>query len=176
MTIKYHISSRIIHWLMAILIIGLLALGIYMADFLPADATNKFQIYDLHKSFGVMVLILIFIRIFNRFLNKAPELPKDLPQIEKFASHTVHLLLYILMLVVPFSGYLMSNSYGFPVHFFTITMPNLISAQPEIGIYFAKTHKYAAYALIAAIGLHVGGALKHRFFDKPENDVLKRML
>lgn len=147
-----------------------------MADFLPADAPYKFQIYNLHKSFGVMVLILIFIRIFNRFLHKAPELPQGLPKIEKLASHAVHIALYLLMILVPLSGYLMSNSYGFPVHFFTITMPNLISTQPEIGIYFVKTHKYAAYALIAAIGLHIAGALKHRFFDKPENDVLGRML
>ncbi len=176
MTKKYHISSRVIHWLAAFLIFGLLIVGIYMADFMPADAPNKFQIYDLHKSFGVVVLILIFIRIFNRFLNKAPKLPEGLPQIEKLFSHAVHLLLYVLMLVVPFSGYLMSNAYGFPVHFFTITMPNLISAKPEIGIYFAKTHKYAAYTLIAAIAFHIAGALKHRFFDKPENDVLKRML
>lgn len=176
MTEKYHLSSRIIHWLMALLILGLLALGIYMADFLPSDAPNKFQIYDLHKSFGVMVLILIFIRIFNRFIRPAPALPKSLPAIEKFASHAVHIALYALMLIIPFSGYLMSNSYGFSVHFFTIEMPNLTAAKPELGIYFAKIHKYAAYAIIAAIGLHVAGALKHRFFDKPENDVLKRML
>ena len=175
MTEKYHLSSRIIHWLMALLILGMLALGIYMANFLPSDAPNKFQIYDLHKSFGVMVLILIFIRIFNRFMRPAPALPQGLPAIEKFASHAVHIALYALMLIVPFSGYLMSNSYGFPVHFFTIQMPNLISAKPELGMYFVKIHKYAAYALIAAIGLHIAGALKHRFFDKPENDVLKRM-
>jgi len=176
MKIKYHISSRILHWFMAILILGLLALGIYMADFLPEDAPSKFQIYDLHKSFGVMVLILIFIRIFNRLLHPAPALPQGLPAIEKFASHAVHVALYALMLAVPLSGYLMSNTYGFPVHFFTIEMPNLVAAKPEIGMYFAKTHKYAAYALIAAIGLHVAGALKHRFFDRPENDVLNRML
>jgi len=175
MTEKYHISSRILHAIMALLILFLLGLGIYMADFLPADSSNKFQIYDLHKSLGVMVLILIFVRIINRALRSTPALPATLPAIEKFASHFVHLALYILMIVVPLSGYLMSNVYGFPVHFFGLEMPNLIAAQPEIGIYFAKTHKYAAYAIIAAIGLHVAGALKHRFFDKPEHDVLKRM-
>ena len=176
MTQKYHPLSRAIHWLMALLIIFLLALGIYMADFLPSDAPNKFEIYDLHKSCGVMVLILVFIRIFNRFLHQAPSLPKTLPTIEKIASHVVHVALYVLMFLVPFSGYLMSNSYGFSVHFFTIEMPNLITPNPEIGIYFSKTHKYAAYATIAAIFLHIAGALKHRFFDKPENDVLNRMI
>ncbi len=176
MTEKYHITSRIIHWLMAVLIIGLLAIGIYMTEFLPHDATNRFQIYDLHKSFGVIVLILIFVRIVNRFLKPAPALPEGLPQIEKFASHAIHILLYILMFAVPLSGYLMSNSYGFPVHLFSITMPNLIGANPVLGKVFAEAHEILAYSLLGAIGLHFLGALKHRFFDKPENDVLKRML
>ncbi len=175
MTIKYHLSSRILHALMALLVIGMLALGIYMADFMPSDSANKFQIYDLHKSLGVMILILVFVRIINRFAHPAPELPQGLPAIEKFTSHAVHFALYALMILVPLSGYLMSNIYGFPVHFFTIQMPNLVAAQPEIGGYFAMAHKYTAYALIGAIALHVAGALKHRFFDKPENDVLKRM-
>ncbi len=176
MTIKYHISSRIIHWLMAIIIFAALALGVYMTDFLPKDATNRFQIYDLHKSIGVMALIFIAIRLVNRFINKAPELPIGLPKIEKLASHLVHIALYLLMIIVPLSGYLMSNSYGFEVHLFSITMPNIIAANPEIGGIFAKTHEIAAYSLIAALALHILGALKHRFFDKPENDVLKRML
>ncbi len=176
MTIKYHISAHILHWFMALLIFTLLGLGIYMTDFLPSDAPNKFAIYDLHKSLGAMVLVLVFIRIINRFLHTAPGLPQGLPAIEKIASHTVHAALYALMIIVPLSGYLMSNSYGFPVHFFSITLPNLIAAKPEMGKIFAETHEIAAYTLIAAIGLHIGGALKHRFFDKPENDVLKRML
>ncbi len=173
---KYHISSRILHWTMSIIILGLLALGIYMADFMPQDAENKFMIYDLHKSFGALVLILIFIRIFNRFINKAPALPEGLPKIEKIASHLVHVALYLLMIGVPLSGYLMSNAYGFPVHLFSLQLPMLIAAQPENGHFFAECHEVLAYSLIAAIGLHVAGALKHRFFDKPENDVLGRML
>jgi len=161
---------------MAAIIIGLLGLGIYMTEFLSHDAENRFQIYDLHKSFGVVILLLIFVRIINRFLKPAPALPQSLPQIEKFASHAVHILLYILMLAVPLSGYLMSNSYGFPVHLFSITMPNLIAANPEFGKIFAQAHEFLSYSLLAAVGLHFLGALKHRFFDKPENDVLKRML
>lgn len=120
MTEKYHISSRILHIIMALLILFLLGLGIYMADFMPAEASNKFQIYDLHKSLGVMVIILIFIRIINRALHPAPALPTTLPAIEKFASHFVHFALYLLMIIVPFSGYLMSNAYGFPVHFLAL--------------------------------------------------------
>lgn len=176
MPIKYHASSRIIHWLMALIIFGALGLGIYMTQFLPKDAANRFQIYDLHKSLGVIALILIAIRLVNRLIHPAPALPEGLPKIEKFASHLVHLALYLLMIFVPLSGYLMSNAYGFEVHLFSFTMPNIFSAKPEIGRVFAQAHEILSYSLIALLALHILGALKHRFFDKPENDVLNRML
>lgn len=173
---KYHISSRVIHWVMAIIILSLLAVGIYMEDFLPKDASYRMQVYNLHKSFGVIALILIFVRIFNRFLHKAPALPESIPAHEKFLAHLVHFLLYVLMLIMPFSGYLMSNSYGYPVHLFGLKMPNLVEKNYELGAIFAKTHHYAGYILIALLFLHILGALKHKFFDKPENDILKRMI
>ncbi len=176
MTQKYHISSRILHWVMALLILVALALGIYMTDFIAESATNKYTIYDLHKSIGVMILILIFVRVINRFVHPAPELPEGIAKIERIASHFTHIALYILMILVPISGYLMSNSYGFAVHLFYLSLPNLIAPNPELGRFFAEAHEILAFTLIAAITLHFIGALKHRFFDKPENDVLGRML
>lgn len=173
---KYSLSARIIHWLMGLLILSLLALGIYMTEFLPADAPNKFQIYDLHKSLGVVALIFIFIRIINRFICNPPADLQTLPKVELMAAKFVHFLLYALMIAVPLSGYLMSNSYGFPVHLFAITMPNLIAANPANGGFFAEIHEIGAYSLLGLVILHFLGAMKHRFFDKPENDVLKRML
>jgi len=65
---KYHISSRIIHWIMALIILSALFLGVYMTDFLPEDASNKMEIYGLHKSLGVMALIFIAIRIFKNIV------------------------------------------------------------------------------------------------------------
>ena len=173
---KYAISSRIIHWLMAAIIIFLLGLGIYMADFLSKDATNRMEIYSLHKSLGVMALALIFVRIINRFINKPPALPDSLPKIEKITAHLVHIALYLLMIIIPLSGYLMSNAAGYPVGFFGIEMPFLLERNFNLAPIFHKTHKFAAYFMIATLSLHILGALKHRFFDKKENDVLKRMV
>ena len=173
---KYSISSRLIHWFMALIIISLLVLGIYMADFLPEDSQNKYFIYNLHKSFGVLALALIVIRIINRYIYKAPSLSNEFSQIEKIATHTIHILLYVLMIAVPVSGYLMSNAYGYPVHFFNVAMPNLISAMPDSAKFFAKMHKFSAYALLFLIILHFLAALKHRFFDKPEKNVLNKMI
>jgi cytochrome b561 len=173
---KYHLTSRILHWSMAAIILGLLGIGIYMTEFLPKEASNRFQIYDLHKSFGVIILLLIFVRIINRILQAVPALPSGLPKYEKLLSHLVHIALYILMILVPLSGYLMSNSFGFPVHLFTIQMPFIISTNQQLGRLFAKTHEVFAFSLLALVILHFIGAIKHRFFDRPENDVLNRML
>ncbi|MDX2083506.1 MAG: cytochrome b [Rickettsiales bacterium] len=173
---KYALSSRIIHWFMAILILGILAVGIYMTQFLPKDSPNHLQIYELHKSFGVIALVFIFIRVINRLIFKAPKLPQSMPRIEQILGHLGHLGLYVLMLIVPLSGYLMSNSFGFVVKFFSAELPLLISTDFERGKIFAAIHELGAYALLALIVVHILAVIKHRFFDKPENDVLKRMI
>ncbi len=173
---KYPLLSRILHWLMAVIILVLLAVGIYMTKFISSDSESRMAIYNLHKSFGVLALILVTIRIINRFINKPPALPETIIKIEVIASHLAHGLLYLFMIIIPLSGYLMSNSFGYPVYFFSIQMPFLIAQNFELGKIFAQIHEIAAYLLIATIVLHVCGVIKHRFFDKPENDVLKRMI
>lgn len=173
---KYPLSSRILHWLMALIIIFLLGLGIYMADFLQADSPNRMEIYSLHKSLGVMILILVAIRLINRVIFPAPALPISLSKFEKIGAHLAHVALYLLMILIPLSGYLMSNSFGYPVHFFSVEMPFLIEKNLELAPVFAELHEIFAYSLIAVLGLHILGVIKHRFFDSAENDVLKRIL
>lgn len=173
---KYALSSRIIHWLMAALILFMLGLGIYMDDFLAKDASNRMEIYSLHKSLGVVALIFIFIRIINRIIVKVPELPATLASHEKILSKIMHGLLYLLMLVVPSSGYLMSNFYGYPVMLFGLKMPFLVEKNPAIGKICAEIHEIGAFTLLACVVLHVAAVIKHRFFDSAENNVLGRMI
>ncbi len=173
---KYSLSARILHWSMAIVIIGLLGMGIYMKEFLDKEAPNRMMIYNLHKSFGVLILILILIRFLNRLKNKPPHLPYTLPKYERILAHLAHIALYIFMVIVPLSGYLMSNSFGYPAMFFGYEMPFLIAKNFDHGKVFAEIHEVAAYSLLAVVALHILGVIKHRFFDIPENDVLKRMI
>jgi cytochrome b561 len=96
-------------------------------------------------------------------------------KIEIILSGLVHFGLYVLLFCVPFSGYLMSNSFGFPVHLFGIKMPFLIGTNYELGKLFAEAHELCAYALLGLVIIHILAVIKHRYFDKPEHDVLKRM-
>lgn len=176
MTESYHKNSKIIHWLMAIIIIGLLCSGIFMANFISSEANYRGDIYSIHKSFGVVALFLITIRVINKIKNKPPALPESIKKVDRILAHIGHQLLYLSMIIMPLSGYLMSNSYGHSVKFFSITLPDLITKNYELGAIFAKTHKYLGYAMAAIIIAHIAGALKHRYFDKEENDVIKRMI
>jgi cytochrome b561 len=173
---KYSLSSRIIHWLMAVLIIAILAIGIYMTEFLPKDSVNRSQIYSFHKSLGVMAIILIITRIINRFLNKAPNLPQSMAKAEKILAHLGHVGLYLLMIIVPVSGYLMSNSFGYAVSFFSLELPFVVEKNFELAKIFAEIHELSSYSILGLVAIHVLAVIKHRFFDKPENDVLKRMI
>jgi cytochrome b561 len=163
------------HWTMALIIIPLLAIGIYMANFLDKEAPNRMMIYGLHKSFGALVLFLIVFRIFVRLSKAVPPLPSSMSVIVQRLSHSVHVLLYLFMILLPLSGYLMSNFFGYPVHMFGIELPMLVEKNPELGQFFHSAHKYLGYGLIAVLLLHIIAVVKHRFFDLPENDVLKRM-
>ncbi len=173
---KYHITSRIFHWLMSLLIIFMIGFGIYITDFVNNDSENRYFLYDLHKSIGVLILILLIARIANRFYHRPPELPQTIKKIERNLAHIGHIGLYFLMLIVPLSGYLMSNSYGYEVKLFSISMPFLISPNIELAKIFGEIHEISAFTLAGLIAIHVIAVIKHRFLDQKENDVLKRML
>jgi cytochrome b561 len=174
-TQKYTIFMRVLHWVMAIIILGLIVFGFWMED-LPKDYPDKGYIYGLHKSFGVLILILFILRVIVRLCSKIPPLPRTIPiKIHKF-SHIAHYLLYILMFIVPVIGYFMSNSFGYSVGLFGINLPDIFPEDKPLGRLIHDWHGYFAYTLLAIVILHVIGALKHRFFEAPENDVLKRML
>ena len=173
-TEKYHLSLRILHWVMALIILALIASGWYMHH-LDNSVPYKFDLYALHKSFGVMILILFFVRGLTRLLTLVPALPGSISTAERHLAHSVHAFLYISMLLVPLSGYIMSDAGGYGVKLFGLPMPHLFNGEGLA--YLAHTfHHYSAYVLLAFIGLHVAGAVKHQWFDKPRKNILSRML
>jgi len=174
---KHPISVRLIHWSSVVIIFGLLTLGLYMTPFDMDNMAFSENLYHWHKSFGILALLFVVVRMINIRLNKPLELPEGMPANEKFAAKSVHYLLYALILIIPILGYIQSSAYEFSsgVHFFFIDLPQVV---PDNKVVFDLTnflHKWASYVLIAVLVAHIAGALKHRFFDK-ENDVLNRMI
>lgn len=168
--------AKILHWAMALMVITLLIVGTYMAGLDKGDPSKR-EIMDLHKSFGALFLMLAIIRLIWSRINNSPKLPSVLAPWEKLLSKAVTGSLYILMIAIPFSGYAMTNLFGYPVSLFGIVdLPVIFSQNREMVSVAKEAHEILASVLILAVLAHVAGALKHRFFDKPEADVLPRML
>lgn len=171
--IQYGAVSKAIHWLMGLTIIGLLAVGLYMEGL---DASPlKFQIYGLHKAIGIAVLAVFFVRVFWRFTNIVPDSLPSHRAWEKFLAHSVHVFLYVAMIGMPLSGWMMSSAAGYPVEFFGLfTLPHIVPESESLGDLMREIHALLGCALMAALGLHIAGALKHHFIDK--DNTLRRMI
>ena len=173
MTMHYTATAKLLHWLMAALLFGLLALGFYMHD-LPLSPT-KLQIYSWHKWAGVTAFLLVSFRLFWRLTHRPPALPESMPRLMQFAAHAGHLLLYVLMVAIPLSGWLMSSAKGFQtVYFGILPIPDLLDKNKELGDLLALVHKSLNLLFVAVLAGHIGAALKHHFID--QDDILKRML
>jgi cytochrome b561 len=171
---KYPLILRFFHWLMAFMILAMIAVGWYMHELAPDSI--KYDLYGWHKAFGMLILAFVFVRLLVRFVSKIPALPQGISPIEQKIAKLGHLGLYCLMLFIPIAGYVMSSAAGKDVNFFGLLLPNLIGENEVIKEIAGEVHEILAYSLLALVGLHVLGTLKHRFFDKKENDVLNRML
>ncbi len=177
--IRYNDAAVILHWLIALLLIGMLMLGKY-THILEDDDPQKFVLVQWHKSFGIIALLLIIIRLLWRMSYTPPAHPADAPKWEKFAAKGTHILLYSLMLIMPLSGWLLVSASPLNIDtilFNAIKWPHAPGAQllqeKELGHLFHNIHAYASGALILLVVMHVGAALKHHIINK--DDVLRCM-
>ncbi|MCX7148573.1 MAG: cytochrome b [Rhodocyclales bacterium] len=162
-----------LHWLIAIAIFGSFALGIYMAD-LPLSP-QKLKLYSWHKWAGVTIFLFVVIRLGWRLSHRPPELPAGMPVWQSKAAVATHTLLYVLMIVVPLSGWLMSSAKGFQtVWFGVLPLPDLLAKDESMGNLLKEVHELLNWSMAALVVAHVGAAIKHHLMDR--DDVLTRML
>ena len=170
---KYTITAITLHWLMALAVIGMFALGFYMAG-LPLSP-NKLKLYSWHKWSGVTVFLLAWMRLTWRIFHHPPVLPGHMSRIEQVIAHAGHDMLYLMMFAIPVSGWLMSSAKGVQtVLFGVLPIPDLVVKDRELGELLQTIH-WGLNLLLATIVIgHAAVALKHHFIDK--DDVLTRML
>ncbi len=169
---RYGSVAIIFHWLMAVLLILLVAIGLYMTR-IPVSL-EKLKLYGWHKEWGLLALMLVMLRIVWRIGNITPLLT-NLPVWERLAAHTVHWSFYVLMFALPITGWMLTSAAGLVPSFFGLwVLPALVPPNPHLQNLFTEIHKWLSYALILIFCGHVGAALKHHFIDK--DDILKRML
>ncbi|WP_206431217.1 cytochrome b/b6 domain-containing protein [Sphingomonas sp. ABOLE] len=176
---RYPLPMRMLHWMRAALLLGLVALGWTMTS-LPDSLPAKFAwMYPLHKELGVLAFVAGSIAPAIRLRSALPPPPAGLSKAERTLSAIVHHALLALAMLVPLMGYAMSSSFaqsdGIP--FFGLDLPELLPKNDRAFAVFAWAHKTLAYALLALVALHVLGVIKHRFLDRGrDTNVLPRML
>jgi len=164
--------SRLLHWSTAILFISLFPLGIFQS-MIPVDGEYRAHYSVIHKSIGLLALILLVIRIIWHKLSKPPELDSELKPRDRKLAHIAHLCLYGLMILMPITGYMMTSFHGYSSYFFGIVIEPF---WPESKAYivWGLFHKYILqYLLYIILGAHILGALKHHFVDKHKKSITR---
>ena len=166
-----------LHWLIAVLIIGQLAGGKFMMSMNPS--AQQYELFQLHKSFGVIILVLSVARLVWRLTHKAPALPTDMKPFEKLAAKFTHVGFYGLIIGIPISGWLMVSASTTRITtriFKMVIWPDVPGIPRSEGFenLMKDAHEYMGFAIILLLLLHVGAAIKHHFIDK--DNILSRML
>ena len=180
---------RLLHWGIAIAILGQLSVGFYMVNVLEGTADRMLarnQLPQIHRSWGTVVFALVVLRVVWRLANPVPVPPAGMGRAQRHLSEGVHLALYVLMLALPLSGWLMATSsplndpdnYPVQIRNMVFGLFALPDPYPEgdraVTAFWASVHAWAAGAMAVLFALHVAGALKHHLVDR--DGVLRRMV
>ena len=169
--------ARLLHWSIALLILGLLGVGFYMSN-IEKDLIKIYNLTQTHKSFGFVVFVLAVIRVIWRFANRqTPKMPSTMPRWQVVASEASHWALYILMFALPLSGWLMASASPLNDDGGFITIKNMVfglfempdpiaPGNQNLTERFHQLHIFCALALCGVLIIHTAAALKHHLFEK----------
>ncbi len=169
-TSNYGIIAKSFHWLMAALLIGMFIIAYIMINM--GKSPYRWTLYDIHKATGLLIFVLFAMRLFWRMLNTQPTL-SHIPRWQQRAAKTNILFLYLLMCIMPITGFLTSTLGGHDITFYGLFTITAYAHNEVASDFFGQAHEIISYLLIAAFSLHVMGALYHHFLLK--DGVLKRM-
>lgn len=153
-------SSRVLHWLMALLILVMLFVGVFMA---ASVGPAYHALVGFHRPLGIALLALVVLRLINRFFHRPPALPIDLPPLMVFGAKASHWALYALMMALPLIGWAMLSAGGYPIPLFgnDVLLPPILPHDAALWGWLRLAHTVLAFALFALIMAHGGAALFH---------------
>lgn len=156
--IRFNLLARVLHWSMALAILAMLFVGIGMV----ASLSLRPALVELHRPLGIAILLLALLRLANRLRHPPPELPADLPRVQKVAARASHWLLYALMLAMPLVGWAMVSAGGYPVAMFRgFGLPAIAPHDPTLYAVLRTAHGWLARLLFATVLAHIAAALYH---------------
>jgi cytochrome b561 len=166
--------QKALHWGTALLILGLAPVGLYMTG-LPWGNETKNRLYELHKSFGLIVASLVLVRVAVRLRRGAPPLELGIPAWQRRAAHASHAALYGLLVLVPLLGWAGTSACCAPVNlFWTLPLTLPVSGGMDVGKAILAVHGAAALLLVGVVAVHAAAALQHHWLRR--DATLLRML
>lgn len=178
--------ARLFHWLMAVLIVGMLGFGIYLVQAYNPGDPAKLELVQIHKSFGFVVFALVCLRLIWRAVNPTPKLPATMSPLMQLGAKFGHWILYLLMFAMPITGWLASSASpyndadAYPMQiknmvFGLFEMPDpFATGSHALSDQFMTAHFYVSLALLAVLAVHVIAAIKHAAVDR--DGVMERMI
>jgi len=170
---SYGAVARLFHWITVALVLVIIPMGLVMGD-LPRGRLQD-TLFITHESLGLTILGLTVLRLIWRLSHRPPPPSRDLSPLELRASGSVHVLLYLVLLVMPVTGYLFVTYSGIELHYFGLArVPALVTPDKPTGELFLSVHVAMQWIIYALALMHIGAALHH--FLVRQNDVLSRMI
>lgn len=163
--VEYSKGSKYLHWVIACLVLSMLSLSFFLDDL---QTNIKRTGVMVHKSLGLTIFLLMLIRLYWLYHTGRPPLPKSMPRWELLLARGVQYSMYVLLIAMPLSGWIMSTlSDHVPVFWgvFSLPFPGLVP-NPDLAQWFFQAHQIIAWLLIGLISLHILGAAKHAFIDR----------
>ena len=168
---RFTAASRLLHWLMAPMIIAMLFIGVGMA----ASVSRRYDLLvSIHRPLGIAILVLCVARIVNRFINPPPDLPDTVPSLQRLAAKASHIALYALMLVMPLVGWGMLSAARYPIVLFgSVHLPFILPQDLMLYSLLRTAHTLLAYLFFLTFIAHFGAILFHTLIVR--DGILKRM-
>lgn len=162
---RYTRTAIFLHWLIAAAVIGLIAWGWWMQTIPKVPQGPRVDAFNLHKSIGMTVLLLMLVRIGWRARHPPPPFP-PMPRWQARLANSVHVLIYVCLVVQPLSGYLGSAFSGYPVRLFGVVLPAWAAKNDWLKDTLSVVHLVNSWVLIAALALHFAGSIKHALLER----------
>jgi cytochrome b561 len=161
---RYNGPAIVLHWLLALLIVGAFGVGVYMHE-LPVSP-SRLRLYSYHKWTGVTILALSALRLLWRLAHKAPA-SVPMPGWQAAVAHGTHGALYALFFIVPLVGWAYSSAAGFPIVWFgVLPLPDFVPVDRALASAIKPWHERTAMLMALLVALHVAGVIKHQFIDR----------
>lgn len=165
--------ARVLHWLTAAMVLTIVPVGVLMANMESSPLQNT--LFHVHRSLGILLIPVVLYRAWYRLTHPPLPLPEDIPPMQRRAAHSVHHLLYLLLIVQPFVGWIATSAYRAPILFFGLfEVPPIWPENRAFSEQLFVVHKGIALVLFLLLCAHVGGALYHHFIRRDR--VLMRMV